>query len=103
MIIRAITPQERVSQVSAYGGLTTCAHCDEVADYIQEDEHGRKPVCSEHREIVVTAVECYYRSHRAHLMQRGVPLQVASNRAVAVAQYVEVRCLRANRGEEVRP
>lgn len=96
MIIRAITPYERTSQVSAYGGLTTCAHCDEVADYVQEDEHGRKPICWKHRELVVTAVECHYYSHRAHLMRRGVSLIEAANRAADLAWYMERRCLRAN-------
>lgn len=91
MIIRPITPQERVSQFSAYGDLTTCGKCDQVADFVIEGEHGRLPVCYEHRQLEVTAVECWFYSRRSDLLQRGLGFSEAHRRAIALARYLEDR------------
>lgn len=44
----------------------------------------------------VTVFECWFYSRRADLLRRGLAFPAANQRAIALAQYLKARCLRAN-------
>lgn len=72
-------------QPTRYIDTYTCDECGHQPDSMWTVTDGR-----------VTAFECWFYSRRADLLRRGLPFTEAYRRAMALAQYLKARCLRAN-------